>query len=564
MRKRRNPELLFEMSQPRIVPTVTKQPECILEAMELISESANNSHLTEDFFKAVYIPATYLSDRLQITPLQAVLFSLLMDQSEDTSIRLSDVAEITGCSTTRMLRLSKSLEGLAEKFYIRIKRGRSCDTYRIPREVIMSLREDKPYEYKNKVITNVGEFFSQYGDLFDERRSEELSYEMFRKMTEECLDQIRDSKFVRTLNRNLSDGEDRLLFIHLAYIYVSCMDDYINLSQITEIYDDECVADCIRREFKSKSSSLLDKLIENSNIDGLAQPDTFRLTKYAKNEVLSEVILEESRHSKNQLTKWDSLKEKTLIYNEAEREQISELTGILMADKFKDIQENLEEAGLRRGFCCLFYGAPGTGKTETVYQIARQTKRDILQVNVDEIKSCWVGESEKNIKELFDRYRSHCQDSKVAPILLFNEADAVLGRRMERAVRGVDKMENSIQNIILQEMEKLDGIMIATTNLTCNLDDAFERRFLYKIKYERPSEEARSKIWMQMLKGLDAQTARILASRFNFSGGEIENIVRKHSVSAILKGRSILDISTLSKICEQERIQTESHRRVGF
>lgn len=564
MRKKRNQDLILEMSEPRIVPVVTKRPECILEAMEFISESANNSHLTEDFFEAVEIPANYLSERLKITKLQAVLFSLLMDQSEDTTIRLSDIAEITGCSTTRMLRLSKSMDGLAEKFYIRIKKGRSCDTYRIPRQVIMSLRDDIPYEHKNKAITNVNEFFSQYGEAYSERRAEELSYEMFCKIVEDNLDQIQDSKFVRTLSRNLFDSDDRILFIHLAYIYISTMDDYIDMDQITEIYEEDSMADCIQREFQSKSSNLLDNLIENSNIDGMAQPDTYRLTNYAKEEVLSEVILPRSINCKNQLTKWHSLKEKSLVYNEIESAQINELTGVLMDDKLKEIQKNLDQAGMRHGFCCLFYGSPGTGKTETVYQIARKTGRDILQVNVNEIKSCWVGESEKNIKQMFDRYRSLCKENQTAPILLFNEADAVLGRRMEGAVRGVDKMENSIQNIILQEMESLDGIMIATTNLTSNLDDAFERRFLYKIKFEKPTVEARAKIWMQMLKGLTLQDARLLAARFDLSGGEIENVARKHSVSAILAGKDIMDINEVCKICEQERIQTGNCRRVGF
>ena len=135
-----------------------------------------------------------------------------------------------------------------------------------------------------------------------------------------------------------------------------------------------------------------------------------------------------------------------------------------------------------QGFCCIFYGAPGTGKTETVYKLARQTGRDIMRVDVNKIKSCWVGESEKNIKAAFDRYRNICKNSPLAPILLFNEADAILGIRMEGASNAVDKMENSIQNIILQEMESIEGIMIATTNLTTNLDKAFERRFLYKIR----------------------------------------------------------------------------------
>ena len=83
----------------------------------------------------------------------------------------------------------------------------------------------------------------------------------------------------------------------------------------------------------------------------------------------------------------------------------------------------MKKAGFRCGFTCLFYGAPGTGKTETVLQLARQTGRDILQVDVSKIKSCWVGESEKNIKSLFDSYKDKVKKSEKAPILLFNEAD---------------------------------------------------------------------------------------------------------------------------------------------
>lgn len=90
----------------------------------------------------------------------------------------------------------------------------------------------------------------------------------------------------------------------------------------------------------------------------------------------------------------------------------------------------------------------------------------------------WVGESEKNIKGIFDDYKQKVKQSVKAPILLFNEADAIIGKRQVGAERAVEKMENSIQNIILQEIEQLDGILIATTNLAENMDKAFERRFL--------------------------------------------------------------------------------------
>lgn len=219
---------------------------------------------------------------------------------------------------------------------------------------------------------------------------------------------------------------------------------------------------------------------------------------------------------------------------------------------------------MRPGFCCIFYGTPGTGKTETVYQLARQTGRDIMRVDVDKIKSCWVGESEKNIKALFDRYRNICKNSKLAPILLFNEADAVLGVRMEGAARAVEKMENSIQNIILQEMETLEGIMIATTNLTTNLDKAFERRFLYNIRFDKPSVESRAKIWQTMLPDLSEYDANTLASQFDLSGGEIENIARKHSVNAILKGNDSIDVQEIINSCRHERLSQNDRPKIGF
>ena len=128
----------------------------------------------------------------------------------------------------------------------------------------------------------------------------------------------------------------------------------------------------------------------------------------------------------------------------------------------------------------------------------------------------------------------------------------------------MDKMENSIQNIILQEMEALDGIMIATTNLTTNLDKAFERRFLYKIQFNRPTVEARAAIWQAMMPSLAKNDARTLASQFDLSGGEIENITRKYTVGAILSGQDSIDLSSIIELCCNERISNSTRMKIGF
>lgn len=120
-----------------------------------------------------------------------------------------------------------------------------------------------------------------------------------------------------------------------------------------------------------------------------------------------------------------------LFYNPSVQRQIDRLGELLAPEHFAEIQQRLSAGGMRKEFACLFYGAPGTGKTETVYQLARRTGRDLMVVDVSQIKSCWVGESEKNIKVAFNRYRSYVRQSERAPILFFNEADAVLGIRQE-------------------------------------------------------------------------------------------------------------------------------------
>lgn len=110
----------------------------------------------------------------------------------------------------------------------------------------------------------------------------------------------------------------------------------------------------------------------------------------------------------------------------------------------------------------------------------------------------------------------------------------------------------------------MEGILIATTNLTGNLDKAFERRFLYKIQFCRPTPEARARIWSTMLPSLTEDDAHRLASSFDLSGGEIENIVRKYTVNAILSGRDAIDLPSLAEICRNERIASPGRTPIGF
>lgn len=264
----------------------------------------------------------------------------------------------------------------------------------------------------------------------------------------------------------------------------------------------------------------------------------------------------------------EKLKEKHLFYSETVQKQIDMLEESLSQKNLVAMQKRLESKGLPKGVAVLLYGAPGTGKTETVYQLAKKTNRKILHVDISESKSMWFGESEKIVKKIFTNYRKLCQTAERrhenTPILLFNEADALISKRKDVTSGNCAQTENAIQNILLEEMEKLDGIIFATTNLCNNMDKAFERRFLFKVEYEKPSLEARKKIWGSKLPELGESDLERLADRFDFSGGEIDNIVRKCEMTEIIKG-ALPSYDEIAELCENERLEKEEKEcRVGF
>ena len=258
------------------------------------------------------------------------------------------------------------------------------------------------------------------------------------------------------------------------------------------------------------------------------------------------------------------IKVKELFYNPVNEKDIERLENLCKEETFQEMRKRLEEKNLPKGLTILLHGAPGTGKTETVMQIAKKTGRSILHVNIQEIRNCWVGESEKNIKKVFDTYKN-CNDG-LKPILLFNEADAIISKRSSLdgdRNASVTKMENSIQNIILEEFEKFDGICCLTSNMTDNLDSAFDRRLLFKLKFENPTLEVKQRIWKNKMPELSDEDSKRLATDFDLSGGQIDNIVRKSEMDYILYGKKP-DIEQLIDFCKKEKLQKSETKRIGF
>ena len=202
---------------------------------------------------------------------------------------------------------------------------------------------------------------------------------------------------------------------------------------------------------------------------------------------------------------------------------------------FEIFQRELGKAGLPQGLTILMHGAPGTGKTAAAFNLARAARRPVLQVDMSQVRDKYVGESEKHVKAVFDRWRAFRKGKEPEPLLLLNEADALVGRRVAVG-HSVDQMHNVMQNVLLEELEHFDGILVATTNLLDNIDSAFDRRFLCKLRFEAPGEAERRLIWRSRMPELPDRWAERLAAR-PLTGAQIENVARRALLRHALKKR---------------------------
>ena len=182
------------------------------------------------------------------------------------------------------------------------------------------------------------------------------------------------------------------------------------------------------------------------------------------------------------------------------------------------------------GLAFNFAGPPGTGKTICAEAIARSLGRELMVVRYAELESMWMGETSKNVAAIF---RTAREDNAV---LLFDEADAIAGRRSTSIESGGQRESNAVVSVLLQELERYTGVVIFATNLAANFDPAFERRIRTHVLFELPGEAERVRIWQVQLHprtplGPDVDF-NTLAERYDVSGGDIQNAVLKAALAA--------------------------------
>ena len=536
----------------------------LLQAIERVVELAEDSKLSKEFMKKAKAEIQLLAKSYGVTEKQAVLFCVCMEKGP-RRVDYDDLASYLDLNKIGVLSYASDIDALVRRRLLRYRDVKDEDDFDIPTIVIRCLKHNEVYQLPKRTGLDCNELFELLDMWFEDLDDNAISPKELREELETLFNDNPQIGFVRHLKEYYLRDDDQLLVTFFCHCLINKDDDDIRFSQMEDLYDSKNEFSKAKSNLRSGEHQLMEKkLIEYRCEDGIVDNTRYKLTESAKRTLLAEMKINTSTEKLADVIDPKTLSEKQLFFPKDIQRQVEELGRFLQPENFQKIQERMKEKGFRNGFACLFYGGPGTGKTETVYQLARQTGRSIMVVDVPRIKSKWVGESEKNIKALFDRYREQVKRAKLTPILLFNEADAIIGIRKNGAQSAVDKMENSLQNIILQEMETLDGIMIATTNLQQNLDSAFERRFLYKIKFEKPTEEARVHIWHEMIPDLSTMDVQTLASKYDFSGGQIENIARHYMIDSILHDKSDDALSMLIAHCDHERIDEKTSRKIGF
>ena len=355
-----------------------------------------------------------------------------------------------------------------------------------------------------------------------------------REMTT-LIDLISTDEYERIKNRSLLEEGSKLLSEEIID-YEEMLNPFGGISRAFYIVD-EVLQNIMHPQKKKKVHKLkLDMLIKEQDIFELVDPMT----------TLDDVVLNTGTR-------------KTLenLMRQMDKQVVARLVKWGIKDKRQGVDARI-----------IFYGPPGTGKTMTAYSLAKSLKRQVLSFDCSKILSMYVGESEKNVRKIFDTFKELTEKTKTEPILLLNEADQFLGARSSGAGGSAEQMHNQMQNIFLEQIETFRGVLIATTNLLENIDSAFSRRFNYKIEFKRPDRRQRRTLWEKMLpknapyeEGFDSE----VLSAFNLTGGQINLVIKNTAFTVATMEKPLFTAAAfIAEIEKEQQGNFDSEKSMGF
>ena len=252
--------------------------------------------------------------------------------------------------------------------------------------------------------------------------------------------------------------------------------------------------------------------------------------------------------------------------------KIKEVLNSILKQLDKDVINKLSSWGIKtkKGIDAkiIFYGPAGTGKTMSALSLAKSLKKQVLSFDCSKILSKYVGESEQNVRKIFDTYKSICKEAKIEPVLLLNEADQFLSSRMESGTSSADKMHNQMQNIFLEQIERFEGVLIATTNFLQSLDSAFSRRFDFKIEFKKPNFNERLIIWQKIMPenaNFEENFSFNELAKFELSGAQITLVLKNTALKVAVRDDDVFTLRDFIDEIKKEQISAfDSDKKVGL
>lgn len=372
-----------------------KEPEkwTMITALDRVLDQARRSELSESFWKKVSSPIEFLTSELELTRMQVVFLAILIEAGEPMSWR--KFGNFLDCSRLSMMVYTEELDELVEKRWL-VRRGTremgGCyEGFALVHGVVTALRHNK--KFVPEKIDGLTE--QQLVDKIESRIDKNIHDRSaeFKDDEEWMVSLCKANPHLPLCHEvlQLDDIHEQSLMLMIVFDYAQWADsedEGLTFGTINDLYPEDFECDGLRHHLRKGTHVLMTRgLIENKCEDGIADTERFMLTKKAKEELLSDYHPSCSRvrtpKKENKFLKsFTTIKEKSLFFNDSEQEQIERLTSLLSQENLPSIQQRLEEQGMRKGFACLFYGGPGTGKTETVLQKARKTGRDIMQIDI--------------------------------------------------------------------------------------------------------------------------------------------------------------------------------------
>ncbi len=548
----------------------------LLKSVQTIVSSTKGQILNDELIDELSTETKILMSFFEITHFQSIVLALYLEFGlRDIDVDTERLIDFFGKNMSCLADINQAIDELNQKKLLFVKRhdfsNRRKSAYnkviQIHHKALDAMMKGDKDLLGEQKLENFFGVLGEVRDLICKRIDNTITTEVLVEEVRGILESNR--KFVEVewlLSHDNLSNYDLTLALDLTIEHLEGAEEVDIDKLIKEIYSEIHDRVKYKRKIKENSCELFKNEIVRFSDEMFSFLNYIKLSEHAMDVLLGgyqDSIKKEFRPKMGILIHPEKIETEQLFYNDSEFEQIETLSNALEEDNYKNLMTRLKDNGMKPGFTVLLYGYPGTGKTSSVKQVAKASGRSIFMVEIQKIQSKWVGESEKNLAKVFEEYKQAKRSFDKTPILLFNEADAILGKRIN-VNSSVDKSFNTLQNILLQELEEFEGIFMATTNLADQLDSAFDRRLLYKIDFKKPAEPVRKKILSNVFKDISSKTIDVITEQFSLTGGQIANIKKKLLVKSVLD-TNLDQESYLTTLCNEEFILSKSGRStIGF